>query len=219
VNGVHDMGGMHGMGPVIYEEHEPVFHQPWEGRVYALSRSMRALRRWTLDSDRHAIELLPPADYLRMSYYERWFAALVAQVVRCGLATEEEVATGRARAGSIPGTPAMTLALVPRAVSRGLPSANEPSIMPTFGVGQRVRTRNLNPPGHTRLPRYARAKLGVVARARGVYDFPDTAAHERGTRRQHVYSVRFPARELWGVTASARDSVYLDLWDDYLEPA
>ena len=84
-------------------------------------------------------------------------------------------------------------------------------------VGQRVRARNINPLGHTRLPRYVRGKTGVVRRDHGVYTFPDTNAHFQGEKRQHVYSVQFTAGELWGESASRRDSVYLDMWDDYLE--
>ena len=90
---------------------------------------------------------------------------------------------------------------------------------PRFAVGQQVRARNINPLGHTRLPRYARAKTGVIDRDHGVFVFPDTNAHFLGEKPQHVYSVRFSARELWGDQAKPQDTVYLDMWDDYLEPA
>ena len=99
MNGVHDMGGQQGMGPVEHEKNEPVFHAAWEGRVYALTRAMRAWRKWSLDTDRHALELLPPVDYLRMSYYERWVHRLAAQVVQYGLVTKEEMESGTAGAG------------------------------------------------------------------------------------------------------------------------
>jgi nitrile hydratase subunit beta len=219
MNGVHDMGGMQGMGPVDYEKNEPVFHEAWEGRVYALTRAMGAFRRWTLDSTRFAIESLPPAEYLRSSYYERWFASLVNNLVSHGFVTADEVASGHAAAGLVPATPALTEQMVPLMVNRRIPSADEPGIKPKFTVHQRVRTLNINPRGHTRLPRYARGKLGTIERDHGVYIFPDTVAHELGDKRQHVYSVRFSARELWGDTVPERDSVYLDLWDDYLERA
>src|SRR5262249_55119118 len=87
-----------------------------------------------------------------------------------------------------------------------------------FAAGQTVRARNIHPVGHTRLPRYVRGHLGTVERVRGVQAFPDTAVYGRGQNPQQVYSVRFAARELWGAAASSRDSVYLDLWEDYLEP-
>ncbi len=217
MNGVHDMGGAHGMGPVHYEKDEPVFHESWEGRVYAITRSIRALRTWNIDAHRHALELLPPSEYLRMSYYERWLVRLESMLVQHGLVTTQELQSGKPAAGASRATPALTLAMSSRFLSRGLPSSTDPDVRPLFEVGQRVRARNIQPAGHTRLPRYARAKAGVIVRDHGVYAFPDTNAHGQGEKRQHVYSVRFTARELWGHEASARDSVHLDMWDDYLE--
>jgi nitrile hydratase len=216
LNGVHDMGGMHGMGPIRYEKNEPVFHARWEGRVYALNRALGAWRRWNLDAWRHDIELLPPADYLRMSYYEKWFAALENRVVKYGFVSQEELESGKPAPDSAKATPAFTVAMA-GVVDRGIPSSNDPSVPSLFRVGQLVRARNINPTGHTRLPRYARGKVGQVVRDYGVFAFPDTNAQYRGEKRQHVYSVRFAARELWGDTASPRDSVHIDMWDDYLE--
>jgi nitrile hydratase len=217
MNGVHDMGGMQNMGPIHYEKNEPVFHEEWEARTYALTRAIRALGKWNLDTDRHDIELLPPADYLRMSYYEKWFAKLAQQIVKFGLVTKEELETGKPDPGSAKATPALTVSMAPQFLNRGLPSSNDPRVQPLFKVGQRVRARNINPVGHTRLPRYARGKNGTIVRDHGVYSFPDTSAHFLGDKRQHVYSVRFAARELWGENASPRDFVYIDMWDDYLE--
>jgi nitrile hydratase len=218
MNGVHDMGGMHGMGPIHYEKNEPVFHAPWEGRVYALNRAMSAWRKWNLDASRHDLEMLAPADYLRMSYYERWLARLEQQVVKFGFVTPAELESGKPAPGSSKSTPALT-AQMAHVVNRGIQSSKDPSVAPLFQVGQRVRARNINPAGHTRLPRYARGKAGEIIRDHGVYLFPDTNAQFRGEKRQHVYSVRFTARELWGEAASPRDSVHLDMWDDYLEHA
>lgn len=218
MNGVHDMGGMQGMGPIEHEKDEPVFHAPWEGRMYAINRAMGAWGKWNLDAWRFDIETLPPAEYLRMSYYEKWLAAMERRVVKYGFVTPEELAGGRAAAGSVKATPALTVAAAGRP-GRVVASAYEPGIAPLFRAGERVRTKNMHPAGHTRLPRYARGKTGVVDRDHGVYDFPDTNAHFLGAKRQHVYAVRFAARELWGEGAHARDSVYIDLWDDYLEHA
>ena len=216
MNGVHDLGGMHGMGPIHYEKNEPVFHARWEERVYAMNRALGAWHKWNLDAWRHDIELLPPHDYLRMSYYEKWFAALEKRVVNYGFVTKEELANGKAAAGTNKATPVLTSELA-RQIGRGIPSSKDPSIRPLFQVGQRVRARNINPTGHTRLPRYARGKTGQIVRDHGVYAFPDTNAQYKGEKRQHVYSVRFASRELWGEQASPRDSVYIDMWDDYLE--
>jgi nitrile hydratase len=218
MNGVHDLGGMHGMGPIPYEKNEPVFHARWEGRVYALDRAMRAWHKWNLDAWRHDIETLPPVDYLRMSYYEKWFAALEKRLVDYTVVTREELESGKATPASARATPAFTVEMA-RNVGRGIPSSKDASVAPFFQVGQRVRARNINPAGHTRLPRYARGKTGLIDRDHGVYVFPDTNSKYQGEKRQHVYSVRFMARELWGPDASPRDSVYIDMWDDYLEHA
>ena len=219
MNGVHDMGGQQGMGPVVFEKDEPVFHASWEARIYALNRAMRAWRKWSLDTDRHALELLSPVDYLRMSYYERWVYRLEAQVVQYRLVSREEIESGQPAPGSTKASPPLTLATSDRWLDRGIASSDDPRVRPSFKVSQRVRARNINPTGHTRLPRYARGKVGVIVRDHGIYLFPDTNAHFQGEKRQHVYSVRFAARELWGDHASPRDSVHLDLWDDYLERA
>jgi nitrile hydratase len=93
------------------------------------------------------------------------------------------------------------------------------AVAPRFQLGQRVHARNINPVGHTRLPRYARGKTGTIHRDHGVFVFPDTNAQLLGEKPQHVYSVRFAARELWGEQSPVQDSVYVDMWDDYLEPA
>jgi nitrile hydratase subunit beta len=218
VNGVHDMGGMQGMGPVVHEKDEPVFHEAWESRVYALTRLVRAGGgRWNIDAGRYEIERLPPAEYLRMSYYERWAARLPIQVVKMGLVTQAEIESGTPASGSAKATPQLTALRVPAMVATRVSTKRDVRVKATFRRGQRVRARNMHPPGHTRLPRYARGKLGTVVADRGVFVFPDTNAEFLGEKPQHLYSVRFTARELWGDRASTRDSVYLDLWDDYLE--
>jgi len=219
MNGVHDMGGMHGMGPIEYERNKPVFHATWEGRVFALNVAMGAWRRWNIDASRHGIERIPPADYLRMSYYEKWFTRLLLLLRESGLVTAAEIQSGLADSGGPKTTPPLTVDRVADTLGKGGPTSRDVPVKPLFEVGQPVRARNLNPAGHTRLPRYVRGKRGAIDRDHGVYVFPDTNAHFLGEKPQHVYSVRFPARELWGESASPRDAVYLDLWDDYLEPA
>ena len=219
MNSVHDMGGMHGMGPIEYERNEPVFHAPWEARTFGLLGAMNCWGKWTLDALRHQIEKIPAADYLRMRYYEKWIAAMVELAVSSGLATRAEMESGIPAPGSPKLTPPLTAAMVSGMVSQGAPSTRNVPIAPRFKTGERVRARNINPVGHTRLPRYARGKVGAIQRDHGVHLFPDTNVHSLGEKPQHVYSVRFTARELWGDAASPRDAVYVDLWDDYLEPA
>ena len=219
MNGVHDMGGMQDMGAVREEKNEPVFHHSWEGRVFAITRSMSAWRKWNLDALRHQRELIPPADYLRMSYYEIWLAGLDELMVKHGLVTREELESGKPGAGSTKQTPVLTADKVAPLVAHGTPASRDLPVAARFQAGERVRARNINPTGHTRLPRYARGKSGIVERDHGVFVFPDTDAHFLGEKPQHVYTVRFSARELWGESANSRDTVCVAMWDDYLERA
>ena len=219
MNGVHDMGGMHGMGPIHYESNEPVFHEPWEARLFALNRAVRAWGKWTTDASRHAVELIPAPEYLSMSYYEQRLHALIELMVKSGLLTRTEVENGKPAPGSPKVAPALIASAVPSTVAKGKPASRDVRVEARFTVGQRVRARNIHPTGHTRLPRYARGKLGAIYRDHGVYVFPDTDADSLGEKPQHLYSVRFAARELWGEQASGRDAVYIDMWDDYLECA
>jgi nitrile hydratase beta subunit len=219
MNGVHDMGGMHGMGPIQAEKNEPVFHAEWEGRVLALRRAMGAWRKWNIDVMRHEVELVPPAEYLRLNYYERQFVAFLEMLAKSGLVTRAELDSAKPAEGSTKAIPALTPEKAAVLIAKGVPASRNVPATPRFRAGDRVRARNMHPVGHTRLPRYARGRLGVIDRDHGVFVFPDTNARFLGEKPQHVYSVRFAARELWGQQASPRDSVYIDMWDDYLDPA
>jgi nitrile hydratase len=219
MNGVHDMGGMHGLGPVEPEPNEPVFHSEWERRAFAITLAAGFLGTWNIDMSRHSRERMPGAEYLATSYYEHWLWGLEHLLVEQGLATPDEIA-GRAKpAPPREPWPVLKAADVAAALAKGGAHRVHEDVAARFKIGDRVRTRNINPLGHTRLPRYARDKEGVIDRDHGVHVFPDTHAAGLGKKPQHVYSVRFTMRELWGPEASARDSIYIDLWDDYLEPA
>jgi nitrile hydratase subunit beta len=219
MNGIHDMGGMQDMGPIRYERNEPVFHETWEGRVYAITRALGAWGKWNIDASRYQIEVIPPADYLRMSYYERWLTRIVEDLVKHGLATREEIETGKPSPEARKATPPLdTAGAAAMAGSRANYKRSEINAAARFKAGERVRARNIHPTGHTRLPRYVRGKEGTILRDYGIFVFPDTNAHFLGEQPQHLYSVRFAARELWGDASSFRDSVHLDLWDSYLEP-
>jgi nitrile hydratase len=218
MNGIHDMGGMQGMGRIEYEKDEPVFHAPWEARAFALNRAMSAWGRWNIDAARHERELIPAADYLRMAYYESWIARLIELMVKRSLVTREEIDSGKPAPASAKQTPALRADMVEQWIRQGSPANRNVEVAPRFKAGQRVRARNIHPEGHTRLPRYARGKAGAIVRDHGVFVFPDTNAHFLGENPQHIYSVRFAARELWGPPASPLDAVCLDLWESYLEP-
>ncbi|HEY2871758.1 MAG TPA: nitrile hydratase subunit beta [Reyranella sp.] len=219
MNGVHDMGGMHGFGPVEPEANEPVFHAPWEGRVLALRRGLGAWRKWNVDAGRHSIETLPPADYVRMSYYEKWLASAIKLALGAGLITERELETGQ-RDPSVPvATPPLTADKVMPAILKGGPTHREIAAKPRFAPGQMVRAREINPTGHTRLPRYVRDRRGTIERDHGAHVFPDSNSKFEGENPQILYTVRFAACELWGEAANPDDAVHLDLWEEYLDVA
>lgn len=219
MNGIHDMGGMQDMGQIQAEKNEPVFHVPWEGRLFALRRATGAWRKWNIDTTRYQVELVPPAEYLRLSYYARQFVAFIETLVQSGLVTRAEIETATPAEGQRKLNPPLTVEKAAELVANGVSTKRDVVVAARFQTGQRVRARNIHPVGHTRLPRYARGKTGVVQRDRGVFVFPDTNAQFLGENPQRVYSVRFAARELWGQQAAPLDSVYVDMWDDYLEPA
>jgi nitrile hydratase beta subunit len=219
MNGVHDMGGMHGLGPVARELNEPVFHARWEARALALTLAAGAWGKWTLDASRHERELIPGPEYLRMSYYEKWITGLAELMIKTGLVSREEVENGRPNAGTTKATPPLTAARVAGALATGGPAERAALRAPKFVLGDRVRARNINPTGHTRLPRYARSHIGAITRFHGSHVFPDANAHGLGEQPQPLYQVRFEARELWGEEIRSRSAVYLDLWEDYLERA
>jgi nitrile hydratase len=223
VNGAHDLGGMHGFGHVEIERDEPVFHHEWERRAFAMTLASGFLGRWNIDQSRYAREQMPPAEYLATSYYEHWLYGLEKLLHDRGLATHDEVAARLiGRVGSVkPVADARLLKAVDvdAALRTARTAKADEDVAPRYEAGDHVVTRNINPIGHTRLPRYARGKRGVVALDHGVWVFPDTAGNGLGRKPQHCYSVRFEARQLWGAEAPSRDSVFIDLWDDHLEPA
>ena len=218
MNGVHDVGGMQGFGPIGPEPNEPVFHARWEGRVLAMNLAMAAWGKFAADNRRYVRELIAPAEQLAMSYYEKWYTGLVTNMLDAGMLTRAEIDSGMPLAGSPKLTPALMAAREPAFFDAGAPKIRNVPAPLNFRLGQRVRARNINPPTHTRLPRYARGKIGTVARDHGIFVFPDSNAIFLGEKPQHLYSVRFAARELWGEQAKPRDSVYIDMWNDYLEP-
>jgi nitrile hydratase len=224
INGVHDVGGMHGFGTVQREENEYPFHAAWEGSIHAIVEAALAQRLFNLDEFRHAIERMDPAHYLASPYYEHWLAAVETNLVEKGLLSRAEI---NSRVALIQERPdyALPRADDPDLTTRILTSGgrakksrgSEPT--PRFHVGDYVVARNVHARGHTRLPRYVRGKRGQINRVHGIATFPDSNAHGHGKQPQAVYSVRFDGRELWGESAEACESLYIDLWESYLDPS
>lgn len=208
-----------GFGPVAPDPDEPLFHADWERRALGITLAAGALGHWTIDEGRHARESLPPAVYLSASYYEVWARALADLLVRHGEATPEEIASGRAEGEGR----ATACRLAPEAVrpmlARGGPSARESKAPARFAPGDRVRTRNLHSPRHTRLPGYARDKPGLVEAVRGAHVLPDASAHGEGEGPAWLYAVVFDGRTLWGEDAAPGLTVAMDLFEPYLDHA
>ncbi len=218
MDGVHDMGGMHGFGRVEPENDEPVFHAEWEARCLALNRAMGAIGAWTIDEGRAGIESLPPSIYLARSYYGKWALRLANMVIDRGLAGPDEIAAGRAMRPGKPMRRRFTVAEVARTLTRGSfgRTAQSPA---RFKVGDRVRAKNIHPPTHTRLPRYARGHVGIVEAIRGCHVFPDAVAVGAGENPQWLYTVLFDGGELWGEATDPTLKVSIEAFEPYLDAA
>jgi nitrile hydratase len=218
MDGIHDMGGMDGFGKVVAEPDEPPFHEPWEGRVLAMQRAMSYAGAWHIDMSRSAQERLPAQVYLTASYYQRWELAMERNLIERGFADAGEIAAGHAQHAGKPLKRKLSADNFLEAMTRGS-FYRQARAAARFKPGDRVRTRNIHPPSHTRLPRYARGRLGVVELVHGCHAFPDSVATDKGDDPQWLYTVVFEGRELWGADADPTIKVSIDAFEPYLEPA
>lgn len=224
MNGIHDMGGLHGFGPVLREENEPVFHARWHARVFCMTQVLDTREIWNLDEHRHEIERMDPADYLGHGYYGRWLFAMERILDRRGILRREEVdrrvAEHAADATRVtPPDPDGRNWPLPESMRvRWGAWRHELTVTPKFAVGDRVRVRNIHPAGHTRVTAYTRGRVGTVRIVNAqAWVFPDTRAHHAGENPQPVYNLRFEARELWGPQAESGTCMHVDLSEDHLE--
>ena len=203
MNGIHDLGGMDGFGPVMVEEEEPSFHEPWERRQLALGiAGFSLLQNGSLF--RHTIERMDPAHYLASSYYEHWLTGIATALVELGHATREDL---EELAPDFP---------LSRPATATQPPVGPSSTEPRYKVGDAVRVKHWFWPGHTRCPRYVQGKRGTVARIDVVASVPDVEAHSSDRQFTPTYSVRFDSNELWGDGAE-KATIHVDLWEPYLE--
>lgn len=222
MNGPHDLGGLHGLGPVNPEPEsaEPIFHADWEKRALAVTLAVGALGQWSIDASRWARERQHPVDYLRNSYYENWMAGLERLLLEKGLVTPAELESGTAAGKASPDLLAKVLKAenVPATLSKGGPADMSAESQPRFSTGDIVKVRNFHPTGHTRAPRYVRGHLGTIHEHYGSHILPDRSAKGEKVG-VHLYNVRFEGAEIWGDDAPAREAIYVDLWETYLDPA
>ncbi|NKB45567.1 MAG: nitrile hydratase subunit beta [Alphaproteobacteria bacterium] len=213
------MGGMHGFGPIPREDNEPIFHEDWEGRVLGLMMTTGAHLKGNIDNTRSQSEMLPAATYLSLAYYERWFLRLERVCKEKGLVSAEDLSAlwaGQDVPEALEAEPVGPDDMR-RMFAKGRSYNRQLDKQALFSVGDWVRAKNINPKGHTRLPRYARGKLGVVTAEHGGQIFPDTNATFSGEGPERLYTVRFQATDLWGPEANPNDTVCIDLWEPYLE--
>ncbi len=214
MNGPHDMGGMQCYGPINPEIDEPLFHGEWEKKAMALTVAMGFTGMWNIDASRFCRESLPPVQYLSSSYYQIWLAALERLMLEREMITPQELEEGAAITAPIEtvrDAPDQVRAAI--ILKTGGPTSREFDGKPKFSIGDGVRTSSDHPASHTRLPRYARGKVGTVLHINGAHVFPDTNAKGEGENPQPLYTVEFTSQELFG---SGSHSVTLDLWEPYL---
>ena len=221
MNGVHDMGGQQGFGPVLLEENEPLFHADWESRAMAITVAMGASGQWNIDLSRSARESLPPAIYLSSTYYEIWIRALEKLLLDRGMVTQAELASGQQMAPSINLSKVLRRDSVDAALKAGSPTERPIDQAALFKVGQKVRARNMHPQGHTRLPRYVRGHVGTVVSVHGGHVFPDghtlRASPPFNVPVEWLYTVVFDGTTLWGEHSDPTVEVTVDAWESYLE--
>jgi nitrile hydratase len=221
MDGTVDLGGTAGWGPVpAPDPTEPAFGQPWEGRAFALTvLTMGRISGRNVDAFRHALARLDRAAYFDDGYYGRWLAAAELMLTDSAILAPGAVdARARALAGEDAVEPAVPEPCKPDYAATGPGSLRTVEHAPAFAPDDAVRAKDLDPPGHTRLPRYVRGHIGVVELVQPAQVFPDTHAHFEGENPEHVYSVRFTSQELWGADAE-EFTLTIDLYESYLEPA
>ena len=209
MDGVHDLGGMHGFGPVPYEPDNEVFHEPWQATTFGLMLSVPYFTgNHNADEYRHGVERMAPSHYFSVHYYERVLTSVATLLVEKGKLSLDDL---EQRAG---GKFPLALPLAEKPMANLAPQTEQ-----RFKAGDRVRVLEFHPQGHTRAPGFCRGKSGRVLHVAPPFSFPDASAHGGELRKEHTYHVEFASRELWGDDGQDNDAVVVDLWDSYLEGA
>ena len=221
MNGVHDMGGQQGFGPVLLEKAEPLFHANWESRAMAITVAMGASGQWNIDLSRSARESLPPAIYLSSSYYEIWIRALEKLMLERNMVTQAELQAGQQLTAPVKVSKVLNIGNVDAALKAGSPTERPVDQPALFKVGQKVRALNMHPQGHTRLPRYVRGHVGTIVSLHGGHVMPDQhtlrALPPFKVAVEWLYTVVFDGPTLWGAGTDPRLEVTVDAWESYLE--
>ncbi len=215
MDGIHDLGGKLGYGPVDVNEPEAPFHDDFEGRMWAISRIAKA-PDINIDWWRHVRELIQEGDYLNRPYFDSWAQTTIATMIDSKVFTKDELASGSSVTAPLVDAPVVDYqGALKQNTEMAFDFSRVVDTKPQFSVGQAVVTNAEGHSGHTRLPEYARGKTGVIHSYHNAHCFPDDYAKGQPTA-QHLYTVVFAAIELWGADANPNDRVTLELWEDYL---
>ena len=212
-----DLGGQLGHGPVVPEPEDVRFHESWEPAALALVLAMGATGSWNIDMSRSARETLP--QYLRLSYYQIWLAALEKLMLERGQVFADELESGRMLHPPQAVARVLHAQQVAAALAKGSPTLRPGGPLARFRPGDRVRTRTQAVGHHTRLPGYVRGKCGTIERLHGNHVFADPHAQGLGEQPEPLYTVVFEGKELWGAEAAPGLRVSVDAWQSYLGPA
>lgn len=227
MNGVFDLAGTDGIGPVVVPDDEPVFRAEWEKAVFPMFAMCFRAGFFGVDAFRHGIELIDPAVYLKSPYYEHWVHTIEHHGQRLGKLDMDELDRRTDYYLANPDAPLPEhdddpdlLAFVNAVVPAGASAKRDLDKPARFQVGDMVRVDRNAPKGHSRRARYIRGAVGEVVMSHGVFIYPDTAGNGLGEDPEHVYTVRFSNAELWGAEhAEPNGSVYFDVWEPYIELA
>jgi nitrile hydratase len=226
MNGVFDLGGTDGLGSVQTEENEPIFREDWEKAAFAMFPSCFRAGLFNIDSFRHGIEKMNPAEYLLSPYYEHWLHTIEHHAEKTGLIDKAELDERTRFFRENPDAPLPQredpelMEFLEAVVKSGAPANRESDKAAQFKVGDRVTIKSDSPTGHTRRARYVRGRTGEIVSAHGTYVLPDSTGNGGPEVPEHLYTVRFTAEELWGPeVADPNQSSYFDVWEPYLIPA
>lgn len=217
MNGAHDMGGMHGFGPIVVKEKDPVFHADWERRAFALTLAMGATGEWNLDMSRQAREQRPAPDYFQKAYFDIWISAVTTLMQERDLISSSDLKAGRNVTKTRPLKRVLQADAMASTLKAGGPTNRVATQEACFSVGDQVRVTQINPSTHTRLPRYVRGQSGVIERVHGCHVFADSHAIGKGEDPQWLYTVSFKGPDIWGADADPLSVIYVDAWEPYLE--
>ncbi|MFA9420541.1 MAG: nitrile hydratase subunit beta [Gammaproteobacteria bacterium] len=218
MDGIHDLGGKQGYGPVAVDETDVPFHHEWEGREWGISRTAR-VPGINIDWWRHCRELIMPEDYLGRPYFDSWAQTDFATYLNAGVLSMEEVISGKAIPGRLDNDEQAPVLTMEQAIQADRNSAvrfdAEIEASPLFSIGQEIITSKHGHEHHTRLPQYARGRCGRVHDYNGAHIFPDLSSQGEKTW-QHLYTIVFEGSELWPGDEGRNNKIYLDLWESYL---